>query len=207
MKINVLSDDIYEIEDFITVEEQQKVLEYAKSLEESSWWSDNDRVSEFFNGKVNLGQKPEFFLSIDDKIKNLFSRFYLINPISLHRYLKTNYMTPHKDYDPQNESEDYDPEKKSLDEMMKPKYGVVLYYNSDYEGGAINYPDLGIVHKPKSRSLILHGGNILHGTTRVTNDVVRYFSTTFVMATKRIPVEFNKDVFGDIIPSDQYKFF
>ena len=53
MKINLLSPSVYEIEDFITVEEQQEVLAYAKSLEESSWWSTDKKVSEFFNGNVD----------------------------------------------------------------------------------------------------------------------------------------------------------
>jgi hypothetical protein len=207
MKVNLLSSDIYEVEDFITDKEQKEVLSYAKSLQESDWWSDDVRVPAFFNGKINIGQKPEVFLQIDEKIKSLFSNFYAINPASLHRHLKTNYMLPHKDYDPKNESEDYDPEKKSVGQPMKPKYGLVLYYNDDYEGGAINYPDLGLVHKPKAKSLILHGGNILHGTTQVTSDAVRYFSTTFIMATKEVPVHLNTDVFGDNQQSDQYTFF
>ena len=207
MKINILSPDVFEIEDFITAEEQQKVLSYARSLQEGDWWSDDERVPPFFNGKINVGEKPEVFLQIDEKIKNLFSSFYLINPISLHRHLKTNFMMPHKDYDPDNKSEDYDPEKKSEGFVLRPIYGVVLYYNSDYEGGAINYPDLGIVHKPKPSSLVLHGGNILHGTTRVTDDSVRYFSTTFIMATKEVPVRLNKDLFGENQQSQEYIFF
>ena len=207
MKVNALSPDIFEIEDFITAEEQQKVLSYAKSLEESDWWSDDVRVPPFFNGKINLGQKPEVFSQIDEKIKNLFSSFYVINPISLHRHLKTNFMMPHRDYDPENKTEDHDPEKKSEGIIMRPKYGAVLYYNSDYEGGAISYPDLGIVHKPKPSSFVLHGGNILHGTTQVTDDRVRYFSTTFIMATKEVPVRLNTDVFGENQQSDQYTFF
>ena len=74
MKINLLSPSVYEIEDFITVEEQQEVLAYAKSLEESSWCSTDKKVSEFFNGKIHLGQKPEVFAQIDQKVKNLFSK-------------------------------------------------------------------------------------------------------------------------------------
>jgi hypothetical protein len=198
MKINLLSPSVYEIEDFITVEEQQEVLAYAKSLEESSWWSTDKKVSEFFNGKIHLGQKPEVFAQIDQKVKNLFSKVYLINPLSLNRHLKTNFMMPHTDYDPEN---------KNIDHSVRVKYGVVLYYNDDYEGGAINYPKLGIVHKPKARSLFLHAGNILHGTTKVLDDNIRYFSTTFAFATKDVGVEFNKEIFGDIEKSDGYILF
>jgi len=205
MKINLLSPSVYEIEDFVTVEEQREVLSYAKSLEESSWWSKDVRVSEFFNGKIHLGEKPEVFAQIDEKVKSLFSNFYIINPISLHRHLKTNFMMPHKDYDPENKY--YNPDNQPATEIVKPMYGVVIYYNDDYEGGAVNYPDLGLVHKPKARSLVLHGGSILHGTTQVTNDIVRYFSTTFILATEKNLALFNKDIFGDIEQEDEYKFF
>jgi hypothetical protein len=54
---------------------------------------------------------------------------------------------------------------------------------------------------------VLHGGSILHGTTQVTNDTVRYFSTTFILATEKNLALFNKDVFGDIEQEDEYKFF
>jgi len=205
MKVNVLSSDVYEIEDFVTVDQQQQILQYAKSLEEKEWWSDDEKVPGFFTGKIYIGEKPEVFSEIDEKVKSLFSNFYIINPISLHRHLKTHYMWPHQDYDPDNQY--YNKDNAPAEVVVKPKYGVVIYYNDDYDGGAVNYPNLGLVHKPKARSLVMHGGEILHGTTQVTNDVVRYFSTTFILATKEKGVVFNKDIFGDIEPSNQYVFF
>lgn len=205
MKINVLSPDVYEIEDFITVEEQQEILQYAKSLEEKDWWSDDEKVPDFFAGKIYMGEKPKVFSEIDKKVKSLFLNFYIINPVSLNRHLKTHYMYPHKDYDPDNRY--YNTDNEPAEVTVKPRYGVVIYYNDDYEGGAVNYPNIGIVHKPKARSLVMHGGAVLHGTTQVTNDIVRYFSTTFILATKEKGVAFNKDLFGDIKQSDQYKFF
>ena len=198
MKINLLSPSVYEIEDFITVEEQQEVLAYAKSLEESSWWSTDKKVSEFFNGKIHLGQKPEVFAQIDQKVKNLFSKVYLINPLSLNRHLKTNFMMPHTDYDPEN---------KNIDHSVRVKYGVVLYYNDDYEGGAINYPKLGIVHKPKARSLLIHSGKHLHGTTKVIGNLPRYCSTTFFIGNKDHHPALNESVFGYVPEDTEYQYY
>jgi hypothetical protein len=196
MKINLISPDIYEIENFISVEEQENVLDYCKSLDESEWWTNDSKVSEFFNGKIKLGDKPDLFLDIDERIKHLFFGIHKIYPIGLNRHLETNFMKPHRDYDPLSNT--------LPDEHIR--YGIVLYYNEKYDGGAVNYPDLGIVHKPKARSLLIHGGHILHGTTKVLSPDVRYFSTTFVFGTKEKSVSLNKSIFGDIEQSDGYKY-
>ena len=196
MKINLISPDIYEIENFISVEEQENVLDYCKSLDESEWWTNDPKVSEFFNGKIKLGDKPDLFLDIDERIKHLFFGIHKIYPIGLNRHLETNFMKPHRDYDPLNNT--------LPDEHIR--YGIVLYYNDKYDGGAVNYPEVGIVHKPKARSLLIHGGRILHGTTKVLSPDVRYFSTTFVFGTKEKSVSLNKSIFGDIEQSDGYKY-
>ena len=94
-------------------------------------------------------------------------------------------MQPHRDY-----------WLRDLDYYVR--YGVVIYYNDDYEGGEIEYAELGIVHKPKARSLILHGGNILHGPKKVIGDKARYFSTAFVRASVETPVVLNPEIFGEV---------
>lgn len=78
------------------------------------------------------------------------------------------------------------------------RYGIVIYYNDDYQGGEIEYPELDIVYKPKARSLIIHGGNILHGPKRVIGDKVRYFSTAFIRGTVHNPVVLNPEIFGEV---------
>jgi len=82
------------------------------------------------------------------------------------------------------------------------RYGIVIYYNDDYLGGEIHYPSLEISHKPKARSLVMHGGNIPHGTKKVTSDDYRYFSTSFVRGTVDKPVILNQELFGDVEQSD-----
>jgi hypothetical protein len=184
MKVNRLSPDLYEIEDFVTVEQQQKVLDYCQSLDESDWWHE-DQKNTFFYGKQNLCKLPEVFDEINKNVDNLFTSLLYFGSIALQRSLDHEPMQTHRDY-----------WIKDLDYYIR--YGVVIYYNDDYEGGEIEYAELGIVHKPKSRSLVLHGGNILHGPRRVTNDKVRYFSTAFIRGSVEKPVVLNPEIFGEV---------
>lgn len=188
MKVNLLSPDIYEIEDFVTVDQQTKILEYCKSLDESDWWH-KDQEGTFFYGKQKLGQLPEIFDDINHNVQNLFSNFLYIGDVALQRYLDKEPMQTHRDY-----------WIKDLDYYIR--YGIVIYYNDDYIGGEIEYPELGIVHKPKARSLVLHGGNILHGPKKVVGDSIRYFSTAFVRGSVDEPVFLNPCIFGDVMQDD-----
>jgi hypothetical protein len=184
MKVNRLSPDLYEIEDFVTPEQQQKVLDYCQSLDESDWWH-KEQENTFFYGKQNLVKLPEVFDEINQNVDNLFTSLLYFGSIALQRSLDHEPMQTHRDY-----------WIKDLDYYIR--YGVVIYYNDDYEGGEIEYAELGIVHKPKARSLILHGGNILHGPRKVTNDKVRYFSTAFVRGSVECPVVLNPAIFGEV---------
>lgn len=47
-------------------------------------------------------------------------------------------------------------------------FGSVIYLNDDYVGGELFYPDYDHYHRPKSRSLVLHAGDIKHGVKAVT---------------------------------------
>ena len=187
MKVNRLSPDIYEIEDFVTVEQQQKVLDFCNSLEEDQWWIavSEEYKKEFFYGKQYNGQQPEVFKEINKKIQSIFAESEYVPDAALQRSLNHEPMQTHRDY-----------WIKDLDYYIR--YGVVIYYNDDYEGGEIEYSELGIVHKPKARSLILHGGNILHGPKQVFGDKTRYFSTAFVRGTVANPVVLNPGLFGEV---------
>ena len=184
MKVNRLSPDIYEIENFVTIEKANQVLEYSKSLEESDWWHEEQKDT-FFYGKQKLGELPDVFKEINANVQNLFSTVLYVGDVALQRYLDREPMQVHRDY-----------WLKDLDYYIR--YGIVIYYNDDYEGGEIEYPELGIVHKPKARSLVLHGGNILHGPKRLIGDGSRYFSTSFVRGSADSPVLLNHSIFGDV---------
>ena len=184
MKVNRLSPDIYEIEDFVSIDEQEKVLEYAKSLDESEWFHDDLKES-FWYGKQKLEPSKEVLDNINKKVHNLFSTFKDVGDVALQRYFDKEPMQTHRDY-----------WIKDLDYYIR--YGIVIYYNDDYLGGEILYPELNISHKPKARSLVMHGGNILHGPSKVIGDNPRYFSTAFVRGSVDKPVFLNHFIFSDV---------
>ena len=187
LKINRISPDLYEIEDFVSVEQQVKVLEFFKSLKEEAWWTtpEGHQPHGFFHGKQYHDKGPEVFDEINKNVKNLFSTVLYVGDIALQRYQIDQAMQEHRDY-------------WLYDEDYHIRYGIAIYYNDDYEGGEINYPELNITHKPKARSLLLHGGNILHGTLPVTSDDTRFFSTAFVRGSKDSPVTLNPEIFSEV---------
>jgi hypothetical protein len=191
VKVNLLSPDIYEIQDFVSLDEQTAILEYCKTLDEAEWWKSYDEKYEkgFFFGKQKLGELPSVFREINKKVQNIFDDVMYVDDVSLQRHPSGNFMEVHKDY-----------WNKEIDYYIR--YGIVIYYNDDYLGGEIHYPSLELSHKPKARSLVMHGGNIPHGTKKVTSDGYRYFSTSFVRGTVDKPVILNQDLFGDVEQSD-----
>jgi hypothetical protein len=191
VKVNLLSPDIYEIEDFVSIDEQTAILEYCKALDEAEWWkSDNPEYEKgFFFGKQKIGELPQVFRDISKKVKAIFDDVMYVDDVSLQRHPSGNFMEVHKDY-----------WNKEIDYYIR--YGIVIYYNDEYTGGEIHYPSLEFSHKPKARSLVMHGGNIPHGTKKVTSDGYRYFSTSFVRGTVDKPVILNQELFGDVEQSD-----
>lgn len=187
MKINRISPDIYEVEDFITAEQQVEVLEFFKSLDEESWWTTPEGHEQhgFFYGKQYHGKSPDVFSEISKNVRNLFSTYLYIGDVGLQRYKINEAMQEHRDY-------------WLYDQDYHMRYGIAIYYNDDYEGGEIEYPELGIIHKPKARSLLMHGGNILHGTLPVTSDDTRFFSTAFVRGSSESPVTLDPELFSEV---------
>jgi hypothetical protein len=195
MKINKILPDIYEIENFITIEEQSKILNQIDSLEGTLWDPINKDEYEFnfWYGKVLDPMSRLLDNSVYNEIYkrclSIFDSVLEITGINIARYTKDDSLGLHRDY--WKYEEDY-----------HIRYGLVIYYNDDYEGGEIEYPELNLVHKPKARSMIIHGGNILHGTLPVKSNNFRYVSTMFVKGSKDKPTILNKELFNGIEESD-----
>lgn len=186
MKINIISNGIYEIENFITDNEINDILYEISNIDESQWHVvGKDYTTDFWNGKT-------LFLSNSTKLENIYKRFNLIfksklditGLSSIQRYRK-------------NESIGYHTDHWIEDAEYAIAYGLVIYYNDNYSGGEIEYPELGITIKPKKGSLIMHKGDILHGTLPVLDDSVRYFSSCFVKENLENPAILNFNTLGE----------
>lgn len=191
MKINKISKDIYEIENFVTEDQIRRALDFINSLKEEDWWIENEHADKnsFWYGKQYHGVQADVFEEIFKSVENLFESTYYISGMSVQRVGKQPKMQEHRDY-------------WIYDNPNYVRYGIVIYYNDNYEGGEITYPELGIAHKPKAGSLVMHGGNILHGPSEVTSEDYRYFSTTFVHGNSEMPVILNQELFKDIHEED-----
>lgn len=188
-KIAKLSDQVYEIQNFITEKELDEVMQFIKERDNSDW--DNpDTPYEFWSGKTlnaDLLKEKRIFHLLNQRVKTLFSGTFDVTGISLQRYMINDALGEHTD--------DHDGHRANNEKVF---CGLVLYYNDEYQGGELNYPKLNIIHKPKAGSLLIHGGKILHGTLPVKSNSVRYISTMFAKHKLNEVVSLSKDVFGEI---------
>jgi hypothetical protein len=188
-KIAKLSDQVYEIQNFITEDELNQVMQLTKTFNDFDW-NQEDVQYDFWKDRVlnrKLVNKEPIFNNIYKRVCNLFIGNLEVTGINLQRYMINDALGEHRD--------DHDGHMLNGEQVF---YGIVIYYNDDYEGGELNYPDLKITHKPVAGSLLLHSGEILHGTLPVKNDLIRYISTMFAKHKLNEVVSLNKNIFGEI---------
>jgi Rps23 Pro-64 3,4-dihydroxylase Tpa1-like proline 4-hydroxylase len=130
-------------------------------------------IPDFWFGKTLCFKDKNIFDDINEKMKNLFESYsYYPDKLHLQRYKKGDFITHHADQ-----------WRTDIDYYIG--YGFCLYYNDEYTGGELDYPDINITVKPKSNSLYIHGGHIVHGSLPVLDDTIRYFSTVFIHGTEK----------------------
>jgi hypothetical protein len=184
--INKLADDVYEIENFLNNDELKLILDIVSKTTQKDWIDPNQTPE-----KHNLWYDKSFFLHeymdlckeiVFDKVEYICPSYLLCEKeLKISRFRKGDQIKYHRDND------------------TTPKghylgYGLVIYYNDDYLGGELDYPELGITIKPKAGSVLLHGGEILHGSLPVLDDSERYFSTVFIWGNDEHPTLLNKDL-------------
>jgi hypothetical protein len=184
--ISKLAEDVYEIENFLSQDELNSILEVIENEPSTSWFDTNhiSNTKDFWYGK-SLFLSDHYDLCnriVFDKVKNIFSSyFYCETELKISRFKKDDQIKAHRDND-------------TTPAGYYLGYGLVIYYNDDYVGGEIDYPELGITIKPKAGSALLHGGEILHGSLPVLSDSTRYFSTVFMRGNDEYPTTLNKDL-------------
>jgi hypothetical protein len=187
MNINKLADDVYEVENFLTEEELFEVYKIIDQTSEDSWFNEQMKkkheIPDFWFGKNLFFEEPTIFDSINKKLKGLFDSYsYYPDKLFLQRYKKGDFINYHVD-------------QWITDLPYYIGYGFCLYFNDDYEGGELDYPELKITIKPKANSLYIHGGHVLHGSLPVLNDKIRYFSTVFIHGTEENPTKLKGNLF------------
>lgn len=164
-------DGIYEVEDFLTNEELQAILESSKE----------DNFIEVHHGNTvqDLNQYSLSFIpQINDRMIGLFENSQSHTKIANIRRLKTGeFMYPHKDNDT----------KYAEHPIM---YGVVIYLNDDFTGGELKYTDIDFSIKPKSASMVIHETDIKHEVLPVLSGN-RYCLTSFIYGDESTKFKFN----------------
>jgi hypothetical protein len=186
-KINKLHDDVYEIQNFLTEQELLDVYSIIQNTPEEAWFDvktkELDGATNFWFGKNLFFKEKTVFDFINKKMNNLLESYsYYPQSMHLQRYKKGDFIKHHAD-------------QWMPDLPYYIGYGFCLYYNEDYQGGELDYPELGVKIKPKANSLYIHGGHVVHGSLPVLDDSTRYFSTVFVRGTKESPTILKKELF------------
>jgi hypothetical protein len=185
-KINKLAKDVYEIENFLNEDELARminIINYAKPEQ----WFDKENIKDesdfWYDKSLFLHYEQEFCQkAVFDKVDYIFpSYFYCEKQLKISRYRQGELIREHRDND-------------TTPAGYYLGYGLVIYYNDNYLGGELDYPELGFKVKPKPGSALLHGGEVMHGSLPVTSDSLRYFSTIFMRGNDEYPIILNKDI-------------
>jgi hypothetical protein len=175
-KLNVYHNKVYEILDFISIDEQKFFLDIIHTADETDWPKEIE--NEFEKKDTTNGGKVLFLNSrgielrheIDERIKTLFIEPQRINNIAAIQRYKTNIgMDLHKD-------NGHDP---------SVLYGAVIYLNEDFDGGEVYYPSLDLKIKPKARSIIVHPAGLDHEVLPVKGLNTRYMLSVFIRGDKK----------------------
>jgi hypothetical protein len=180
MKINIISKEIYEIENFLSKDENDQILNLINNLTEENWNPQRRDFEKSWESKLVRIKDNAILDGISERVSGLFlSKYHMESFNKIQRFKHGQGMTPHADHN-------------YIADLIK--YGVVIYFNDDYEGGEIEYPELGIKIKPKAASLILHHSNAIH-KVNIVNGNTRYFTTTFVQGNDKFPAILNPNIF------------
>ena len=177
--------DIYMIEEFITLDEQQYLLDLISRTPESSWNTNyiNDIIKRNSENIDVLREKianrntfwDDKILNIDDenlintitkRINDLFDNKYDVNRvIAIQRQQPGSILKVHFD-----QGDNPDLEK-----------AVVIYLNDDYMGGELFFPEHDFSIKPPARSLLTFPGteNYMHGISDIYPGPIRYVLPSF----------------------------
>lgn len=171
-----LSDNIYIYKNFVSESECQKLYNHCISLSDDQW--NFKSKHEWFDGKVSAPTDELIFLY--KRISDLISPQYQMLPsLNLRRLQQGQDMYLHTDSIQSNDKHSYN----SKDHTIQ--YGVVVYFNNNYLGGEIYYPNKNLEYRPEAGDLVIHGSqkDCEHGVKTVTEGT-RYSYSNFLFPSE-----------------------
>lgn len=171
----ILSDNIYLYKNFLSIEEYTKMHEYCISLPEEQWKFQTKH--DWFKDKVSYPTNKLLFLY--DRLTDLVSPDYTLLPsLNLRRLRTGEEMYLHSDNLTDTNKSNYKKEDHTIE------YGIVVYFNNNYEGGEIYYPQKELTYRPNAGDLVIHGAqkDCEHKVNQVISGT-RYSYSNFIFPT------------------------
>jgi len=171
-KIGNSKDNILYMENVISEEEHQLLLNYVKNSEswkEQPWEAMTIESNDLSEEIINILKK--IFKIVYKKSTDVYDvaiNYFKENSLHLVKFIEGFYLIPHTD---------------TLSDESN-HVASVYYINDDYEGGEINFPGHNLKIKPKANSLIVFPGNenYLHEVLEIV-DKPRYSSAMWFQFT------------------------
>ena len=170
----LVPEKLWEYENFLTEDEVSLLVSTVTNAPEEDWFKAEMDPNDINDAGKNLCLDEDkdvgpVISEIAERVNSLFSDFdYMVDLGCIVRGSEKYPVTGmHRD----NEADGIDTEH---------MYGVLLYLNSDFDGGEICYPELDVVYKPKPGVLLIHHASNLHGVNPV-NSGVRYSMIAFAV--------------------------
>lgn len=189
MNVIKLDNNILVYENFITDDEQKKLLSYAKETDELHWLEVKRKNEDLL--KKNIDEYNKYLKYIEDWDKTTLTmdkdKHYLVNDIKnrCQKVIGDDLLITKDIYrvkrltDQRSISPHFDDSQNFL--LM---LGIVIYLNDDFDGGEIYYTNQNISYKPKAKSMIIHPATqeYTHGVNKVvgnTRYALAFFATKF----------------------------
>ena len=176
-----IDEDIYIFKDIISKEDAEKILNVCTNLQQGQWnlpWSGN--TGDYNWIWSNRFATTETLESINSNISHEWKEIMNNVKKTIFNFLKKEYDVNGFGYILRARMNDKMEIHIDNNEDKNIKYGVILYFNDNYDGGEVFYSDLNKSIKPEARSLILHRADIHHGVREVTKGI-RYYATAFLL--------------------------
>lgn len=179
-ELGILQNRIIEVPNFVTPEAAKSIIDYVESYSEI--WGD---VA--FYGSSGMGIHPDdprlsdynlpprFFelirIRFQETIETIFEREVIPNTSHAQKWDVGGFASPHSD------NSDFDGKPNAFEIN---KYVGILYLNTNYEGGALYFPEHGIEFKPQAYSYICFPGGVenVHGVKEILKGT-RYTMVSF----------------------------
>lgn len=173
--VEQVQENIFYVKDFMSKEEIALADKIILSLSESDWLLLDHEHAEDWSGKLcdhNDGFLNHALRSKVARIANVFDNHAIVGYSRILRQPPGEHMQAHVD---------------PIDDVgngSTREYAAVIYLNDDYDGGEINYVNLGISIKPAAGSLVIFktGPKYLHEVLEVSGNTPRYCLPGFIFS-------------------------